>query len=452
MRKIVLAAAAALLCGCAGGGGEADLRKALQRGAGLVELPAGLVEVSSELVIRGARGLEVRGHPAGTVLRASEAFQGRAVFVVEESSEVRFTAFAVDGNRQALEQRVGLPPSDVPFARFSRKNGLLAVDTDSLTVSGVEFRNIAGFAVLANRSRNVRIETVKVEDSGSRNEIGRNNTSGGILVEGGTSSFEVRDSSFRNVRGNAVWTHSLYTAPRNRDGVIANNRFERIARDAIQVGHATNVRVERNTGTGIGYPFEEVDVEGGGTPVGIDTAGNVDRSVYADNRFEEINGKCIDLDGFHNGEVRGNVCINRGQADDYPHGHYGIVFNNANPDMESENIVVEDNEIEGTKFGGIFVIGAGHRIVGNRLRNLNLAGCNENADRFGCHHFPGEPDLLQTGIYLGRRAERPAPARKNLVADNLISGHKMRTRCIAAAPGILLSENRIERNRCFDRE
>ena len=44
--------------------------------------------------------------------------------------------------------------------------------------------------------------------------------------------------------GNGIWTHSISASPRNRDGLIAGNRFEELARDAIQVGHATNVRVE----------------------------------------------------------------------------------------------------------------------------------------------------------------------------------------------------------------
>ncbi len=78
-----------------------------------------------------------------------------------------------------------------------------------------------------------------------------------------------------------------------------------------------------------------VDVENGGTPVGIDTAGNVDQSTYEHNRFEEIDGKCIDLDGFHDGAVRGNTCINRRPPEDYPFGHFGIVFNNASIEMRS---------------------------------------------------------------------------------------------------------------------
>ena len=76
------------------------------------------------------------------------------------------------------------------------------------------------------------------------------------------------------------------------------------------------------------FPSDLVDVENGGTPVGIDTAGNVEQSIYEHNRFEEIDGKCIDLDGFHDGAVRGNTCINRRPPEDYPFGHFGIVFNN----------------------------------------------------------------------------------------------------------------------------
>jgi hypothetical protein len=299
-----------------------------------------------------------------------------------------------------------------------------------------------------SRSSRVRIENVQVEDSGSRNAKGRNNTSGGILLEEGTGPFAVVGCTFRNVRGNGVWTHSLYTSPRNRDGLVSGNRFESIGRDAVQVGHAAGVRVENNSGTRIGYPFEEVDVEGVGIPVAIDTSGNVDGSLYAGNRFDEVNGQCIDLDGFHHGEVRDNACTNRGSAEDYPHGHYGIVFGNSNPDMQSEGVTIAGNVIDGAKFGGIFVIGTGNTIVGNKLRNLNLARCNESGARYGCLYYPDQPDLLRSGIYLGQGAARPAAARGNLVEANEISGYGMRERCIAAAPGVSLARNKVGSNRC----
>ena len=56
--------------------------------------------------------------------------------------------------------------------------------------------------------------------------------------------------------------------------------------------------------------------------------------------------------------------------------------------------------------------------------------------------------MLQTGIYLGERAERPDVARENKIRGNVITGFKMAQRCIAAAPGVDLKSNTIEENIC----
>ncbi len=451
MRKLVLAAALVASMGC--GTREARLREQLAAGAGRIVLPAGVTEISADLVVPAyARDLEIVGAPGGSVLRASNSFQGRAVLRVESASNVRLAGFTIDGNRAALEKRAGLPPSDVPFSRFTAASAILAEGADGLRLSHLRLNNVAGFAVLVARSKSVRIERVRVENGGSRNVVGRNNTTGGILLEEGVAGFQVLDCAFLNVRGNGVWTHSLYTSPRNRDGRIAGNRFENIGRDAIQVGHAEGVRVENNSGNRIGYPFEMVDIEGLATPVAIDTAGNVSGSVYAGNRFDEINGKCIDLDGFHHGEVRNNACTNQGSADDYPHGHYAIVLNNSNLDMQSEMVTLAGNVMEGAKFGGIFVIGTGHKIEGNTLRRLNLAHCNDNAAKYGCLYDSAQPDLLRSGIYLGRAGARPAPARNNVISGNEVSGYGMREHCVVAAPGVSPASNQIRANRCTDGE
>jgi hypothetical protein len=58
--------------------------------------------------------------------------------------------------------------------------------------------------------------------------------------------------------------------------------------------------------------------------------------------------------------------------------------------------------------------------------------------------------MLRSGIYIARRGERPAPARANRIEDNRISGFKMKTRCIAAAPGIAMDENVVRNNACED--
>ncbi len=381
------------------------------------------------------------------MLRAAADFAGRAILVAGGDG-VRIRDLVIDGNRDAVEVRAGLPAYDTPFARFTRNNGVLAEGVGGLTVENVTFRNIAGFAVLVSHGRNVTIERVRVSAGGSRNAAGRNNTTGGILLEEGTSDFRVSGCELRNIRGNGIWTHSLYTSPRNARGVFAGNRLERIGRDAIQVGHATRVRVERNEGAGIGFPIEDVDVEGRAIPVAVDTAGNVDESLYDGNIFHEVDGKCFDLDGFHDGAVRGNVCVNSRGAEAYPFGGYGVVMNNTNPDMQSKNVRIEDNRIEGAKFGGIFVIGTGNVVTGNRLLNLNTAHCNEEAARFGCYYAPGQPDMLRAGIYLGSGAERPAPARGNVVERNEITGWKMDARCTGRAPGIGAEWNTVRWNVC----
>ena len=423
---------------------------------GRVVLPTGVVTVESEIVIpAGAHDLVIAGSPRGTTLRAGPKFQGRALIVCERARNVRFVGFAMDGMRDSHTEHPGLPPSNVTFAKFYRYNGILVIGTEGLSIARVTFRRIWGFPILVNTSKHVRVEQIEVRDSGSKNEKGRNNTTGGVLFEEGTEDFEVRTSQFHYVLGNGVWTHSNYGSPRNARGLIAGNEFHEIGRDAIQVGHATEVKVEANTGTRIGYPFDAIDVETGATPVGVDTSGNVDKTVYTQNRFEEVNGKCIDLDGFHDGEVTFNTCVNKGKAADYPHGHFGIVVNNWNPDMKSEHILIADNTIDGAKFGGIFLIGSEHRLERNKLLNLNLAHCNEDAAKFGCVAIQGEPDVLQAGIYLGRIAaewaqKRAAASVGHIIRDNTITGFHMKDRCILAAPGVKLTDSKLEENHCED--
>jgi hypothetical protein len=45
---------------------------------------------------------------------------------------------------------------------------------------------------------------------------------------------------------------------------------------------------------------------------------------------------------------------------------------------------------------------------------------------------------------------RMEEVRGNVIRDNRISGYKMKSRCIAAGPGVKLSENSIGSNACED--
>ncbi len=425
---------------------EQHLRALLTARTGTVQLPSGTIDLDSGIALPdGAHDLLIKGN--ATTLHATAAFHGKAILSCNHCRRITVRDLSIDGNRARLEQPTAAPGSAQTFANYFTSNGLLFTDTDGLTLENVTLRNIAGFAVLASQVHHATIRHLDVADSGGNNGHGRNNTSGGILLEEGSSDFEISHCTLRAIRGNGIWTHSRAT--RNANGVIDFNTLSEIGRDAIQIGHATNVRVTSNHGSKIGYPAAEIDAESLATPVGIDTAGNVDRSVYEGNRFEEVNGKCIDLDGFHDGAVRTNTCINAGRAEDYPWGHFGIVLNNSNPDMESRNIVIEGNEISGTKFGGIFVIGTGHTVRGNRLSRINLAHCPEDAARFGCS-WPAQPGVLESGIYLGSQAERPAPAHGNIVERNVIKGWRMRTHCVGYAPGVSASVNTVRANECSD--
>jgi hypothetical protein len=428
---------------------EALLRTALETKTGAVTLPAGVIEISREIVLpTDAHDLDLRG--AGTTIKAAATFRGRALIVIPAGKNIGVHGLSIDGNRDAIARPLGLPPSEAMFSRFTPNSGILAEGVTNLEIADVKATGIAGFTILVNAGHTVRIHNIQITDSGSLNLRKRNNTTGGILLEEGTTDFEVLDCRIANVRGNGIWTHSLYTSARNARGRIAGNEFAMIARDAIQVGHATEVRVENNRGRMIGYPAEEVDLEGQAFPVAVDTAGNVDQSAYRNNQFEEIDGKCFDLDGFHDGEVSNNTCLNEEEVKSYPYGNFGIIMNNSNPDMQSRNIRITGNTINGGLFGGIFIIGSGHTVTGNHLLHLNLAHCNEPGPINCASAAASQPDLLRSGIYLGAGAERPDIAKGNTIENNEIGGYGMSRHCIGVALGVSLTANTVAKNECSD--
>ncbi len=448
--NVILAAGLALLLtSCSKTNSEASLREAFtKQSMGTIRLPDGDLVLSEPLrVPQGALEMTIRGGLKSRLV-AGKNFRGSALLVIEGAKKITLTDFAVDGARADHAEPLEMAPPENAFRVWYKNNGIAADQVEGLEISQVSFTNMAAYPLIVSRSSGVRIHDVTVEDSGSLNAKGRNNLTGGILIEEGTADFEVTNSSFRNIRGNALWTHSLLTSPQVLDGKFADNKFESIGRDAIQVGHAKRVTVENNKGREIGYPFEIVDVENGGTPVGIDTAGDVEGSQYSLNQFDEVNGKCIDLDGFHDGIVTNNSCINRGKAADYPNGHFGIVMNNTNPKTHSNNIELNGNLIDGAKYGGLFIMGSNNHIANNRFMNVNMAHCNESSPQ--CIYNKAEPDMLQAGIYIGPGPARKEDAKSNVIRNNTVSGFKMSSRCITTAPGVSRAENTIEDNRCED--
>jgi parallel beta-helix repeat protein len=427
----------------------ADVRADLERGTGLVVLPKGETHLTRPLEIPlGAHGLTVRGHAGGSTLVMDAGFQGSAAIVATGAADVTFTDFSIRGNRTELKSDWYLPEHSESFADYYTGNGIVVRKSTGVVLRDVRFSALRAFALIVNASSHVTVERVDIQDCGTLNRTGRNNTTGGILLEEGVAGFEVAHSAITRVTGNAIWTHSYSGSPRSSDGVIHDNSISQVGRDAIQVGHATRVRVENNSGSGIGFPVDWVDVEHSAVAVVLDTAGNVDHSVYSGNRFSDVNGQCIDLDGFHDGSVTGNTCLNTKPIAAYPALHYGIVFGNNDPAATSSGIIVTGNTLRGFAYGGVFLVGSNNRVENNRFTDLNLAYCGTTPVPARCAYALDQPDLLRSGVYLGNNGGRAAPDEGNVIRNNVFSGFGMPEHCITSAPGVLLERNTVAGNTC----
>jgi hypothetical protein len=428
---------------------HSPLDAAFSQRSGNIRLPAGVTELHRPLQLAPrAHDIAITGDPAGSVLHLAADFQGRAAIVGTGVTSVRVSGFRIAGARSTLASNQYLPPSDVAFADFYTKNGVLFTNSRGITIRNISFDRITAFPILISHCSDVEIQGVTIEDSGTLNAQGHSNTTGGILLEQGTTHFRVKDCRIDRICGNGIWTHANYGTPRNQDGVIEGNRIRGTPRDAIQAGHVERIQILGNSGGSIGVPAEQADLPGGATPVALDTAGDVSDSVYAGNDFEDVNGQCIDLDGFHAGQVLDNSCVNRGPAEKYPLSHVGIIFNNANPQMQAGNVLVRGNLIQGFGYGGVYLIGENQQIIGNRFIDVNRNHCTGDMHIARCNYAPGEPGMLRSGIYLASHGERPAQTRGNVIRDNFITGFGMDRWCVQAAPGVSLAANTIEHNSC----
>ncbi|HVV47968.1 MAG TPA: right-handed parallel beta-helix repeat-containing protein, partial [Bryobacteraceae bacterium] len=265
-------------------------------------MPAGETHLSRPLTIpKGTKDLAIHGNPKGSTLVLDPGFAGRAAIEGEDVSNIFFRNFSVTGDRGEMKSSWALPRDGVAFADFYSANGIVIRGGENIGVRGVSFTKIRAFPLLLNGVHGATVDSVAIADCGTLNPEGRNNTTGGILLEEGVKDFAITGSKISRIPGNAIWTHSYANSPRQERGQIANNEITAVARDAIQVGHATRIRVENNHGSQIGFPVEYVDFPGYATPVALDTAGNVEYTVYTGNSFTAVAGQCVDLDGFHDG-------------------------------------------------------------------------------------------------------------------------------------------------------
>lgn len=447
MRFLITFLLAILLTCC---GNPADRVQSALRGGAVVELPAGELHLTHPLVIpKGSKDVVIQGAKGGSTIVLDPGFEGRAAIEADGVSNTFFRNFSIVGDRREMKSFWYLPLKEAAFADYYTANGIVIRNGTSVGIRGVTFSRIRAFPIILNATAGSVIDSVTIQDCGTLNQDGHNNTTGGILIEEGSKDFEISNSTINRIPGNAIWTHSYARSPRQDTGRIRDNVISTVARDAIQIGHATRVRVENNRGSDIGFPVDYVDFPGYGTPVALDTAGNVDHTVYTGNSFTRVAGQCIDLDGFHDGEVTGNQCINGSAARNWIGLHFAILFGNHDPGMTSSNIVLTGNTLQGFAYGGIFLIGDHNRIESNRFVNVTLAGCGTKAAiPAKCGALPDEPDALRSGIYLADNGGRPAVTRDNVIHNNAFTGIDDARHCIAAKPGVSLAASTITGNLC----
>ena len=253
---------------------DAVLRKALTAKTGVVTLPAGEFEIAREIQLPGdAHDLEIRG--SNTTLKASNEFRGRALLTILNGKNIRIHDLSLDGNRDAVGRMFSLPPFGTMYARFVPANGILAENAANIEISDMKATRFAGFAVLINASRGVKLHDIDVTASGGFNAQRRNNGTGGIAIEEGTTDFQIVHCAFGTIRGNAL------TIRGSDHGRVFENEFRSIAREAVHTERTSAVIIENNRIEQVGFPVEEVDAPG---------------------------ALCMRLEGFDGGAVKDNTC------------------------------------------------------------------------------------------------------------------------------------------------
>jgi ubiquinone/menaquinone biosynthesis C-methylase UbiE len=309
---------------------EMQLRKALEAKTGSITLPAGEITLAREIVLPAdVHDLDIRG--AGTTLKAADTFRGRALLVLTGGKNIRIHDLSLDGNRDAVGRMVNLPPPGTMYSRVLPGNGIVAESVTGLEIFALKSHHIATFAVLVNAGHNVKLHDIEVSDSGGFNAQRRNNATGGLALEEGTSDFEIRHCRFGGMRGTGITLRSVVR------GHVVDNEFAMMAHDGIRVAESKTVTIESNSIRQIGFPAEEVDAR----------------------------AACIVFDRVTASEIRGNTCaetllgaITLNGTGNKVIGNHLTALNIAHRDTSgiylepgTVNATIEANEISGSGMG-----------------------------------------------------------------------------------------------------
>jgi hypothetical protein len=310
---------------------DADLAAAIAAApadGGVVRLGAGTWEIAHPVVIPASRrNLRIVG--AGAVLKRVAA----VAEVLDIASEgVTLESLTIDGNQAGTTKLVFTARDPMDSLLAAGSSVRIEPGSKRITLRGVEIRRTQGYAVLIDARaadvEDVAIDSCFIRDSvqythvgtpaekADTRETGYGSWGGGIHFQAGASAhvkgLSVVKSRFENIYGHAIWGHSNFVENLSEDVRVTGNTFRDIGLDAVQFGCVRNGLVEDNEMSRIGYiagvPKYRLANGDSYCGAGIDTAGWTTGCKYRRNTMLNVNGPCIDLDGFSGGEVSNNTC------------------------------------------------------------------------------------------------------------------------------------------------
>ena len=70
--------------------------------------------------------------------------------VIARGKKIRIEKFSIEGNRQSVARRIGLPPYDQTFAGFHDGNGILGAGVEDLEIANVSLRQMPAMAIICD--------------------------------------------------------------------------------------------------------------------------------------------------------------------------------------------------------------------------------------------------------------------------------------------------------------
>jgi parallel beta-helix repeat protein len=445
---------------------------------GVIRLSAGEYILDTPLQLN-RDSITLEGVGSTTVLKRGVLVENGEGVVNVRAKRITLRGFRFDGD---VLEPTGIPYVD-PVNEFSvhgapiysnpmhpellRNTGItIHGNTSNVRLEDLEIQHTGGYAILIDARygsiSNVEMRRLHLRDNrphlfGNPNDLRYGSWTGGIHYQNDGRDLEfarhalrgltIEDSTFERISGHAIWGHGYGFQTLNEDVVIRRCQFTDIGLDGVLIGNTRRAVVEHNHFHRIGYTPRN----GGGRPrpawfpgfredradnipaVGIDTSGLVSESVYQGNTMLNVNGNCIDLDGFTRGDVLHNSMQVSGRADAWNYindlvdefgpaqvGNYtkGINLSNTAGATLTESVRIVGNTIMNLGGYGIFLYDSQRCLVeDNHIRHYSLI-------------FP--PIILANSL---REPQAVHQSRENIVRNNYVYFYP-NVQCIGEADDI----------------